>query len=219
MKKFILLIFIVLNIIYLSLPVFAVEATDPDTELFLRLHIRANSDNKEDQDLKLKVRDAVLTYTTTLLSNINNKIDAIKIISDNLTIITEKAEAVIKDCGFTYDVKTEIKKEFFEKREYDGFFLPADIYDSLILEIGEGKGHNWWCVIFPAVCVSGSFKVQSSKEDFTDDEDLAPVINIEMVPEKYRLNLELAESPVPKKVKYEFWIVEFIKSIISMFEK
>jgi stage II sporulation protein R len=182
--------------------------------MFLRLHIRANSDSKEDQALKLKVRDAVLKFTSTLLKDVGNKEDAMKKISENLDSITDAAEEVIKANGFAYVVKTALKKEYFEKREYESFYLPADIYDSLILEIGTGEGHNWWCVIFPAVCTSGSVKSDNIEAD-----DSLAVINTELIPDKYRL--DLAEEPVPEKVevKYEFWIVNFIKSIINFFDK
>ncbi|MDF2685492.1 MAG: hypothetical protein K0S55_673 [Clostridia bacterium] len=234
MKKYLLFLFIFLNITYLTFPFVAAEfansesvfensdaePNNPDTELFLRLHIRANSDSNEDQALKLKVRNAVLNYTSSLLENIDNKADAMEKVSDNLEKINSVAAEVIKEYGFTYTVETALKKEYFEKREYEGFFLPADIYDSLILEIGKGEGHNWWCVIFPAVCVSGSIKSENKEnanEKENQEEDSIAVINTELIPEKYRM--DLAESPVPQKVKYEFWIVNFIKDIISFFNK
>ena len=154
-------------VVYVA-PAKAEEKTLPtheDNKQFIRLHVRANSDTETDQRLKLKVRDGILEYTTALLSGVEEKGEAMALVKENLPGLEEAAKQVVAENGFAYPVRAALKKEYFEYREYDGFYLPADIYDSLIVEIGSGEGHNWWCVIFPAVCLSGSSETSEKETD------------------------------------------------------
>ena len=156
-------IFVFLLIISLSFIPFAVYSETVSAreieELshnFFRLHIRANSDSEEDQELKLKVRDDILAYTTKLLSSCSDKTEAMKLVSANTEKIEQIAKKRIVAEGYKYGAHASVRREYFERREYDGFFLPAGEYDSLIVELGSGQGHNWWCVLYPCVCLSGS---------------------------------------------------------------
>ena len=232
MKKSVVIIMILNILAALALPmVCSVESKENYTRNsdFLRLHVRANSDGKEDQELKLKVRDSVLLLTTSLLKNCENKEDAIAIISENLDEIEKTAEKTLFENGKGYPVYAEIKKEHFEYREYDGFFLPEDVYDSLIINIGRGEGKNWWCVVFPAVCLSGSSspdtaeisdgktedKNSSEKEGGDDGKESGSAsvkVDVSAVSEEYRLS----DSTVPENVRYDFWIVRFFKSIFGI---
>ena len=119
------------------------------------MHILANSDSESDQALKLKVRDEVLKLTGDIFNNCINVEDAVNSAKNNLDKIKKTVDRTIQNNGYSYSSKVYIIKEFFSTREYDSFTLPAGIYDSLKIEIGQGKGHNWWCVMFPSVCVSG----------------------------------------------------------------
>ena len=122
----------------------------------LRLHIIANSDSEADQELKLKVRDAVLSSTGELFAEVSGKTDAISVAeysSDNIKAI---AENVIKSEGYNYSVMVEVTEMWFETRSYDGFTLPAGDYDAVRIIIGEGEGKNWWCVMYPALCIPGA---------------------------------------------------------------
>jgi stage II sporulation protein R len=120
-----------------------------------RLHILANSDCSEDQALKLKVRDKILNLSKTLYNDCTSVDEAINISNDNIQLLKSTAQKVIAFYGYEYDTKVYVTKEYFNTREYDDFTLPAGIYDSLKIEIGEAKGKNWWCVMFPSVCLSG----------------------------------------------------------------
>ena len=168
MKKSIVIL-IVLNImVALALPMVCSVETEnvyENNDMFLRLHVRANSDGEEDQELKLKVRDTVLSKTSALLKNCESKESAISILSKNFDLIEKEAEKTVAENGYDYPVSVEIKKEHFEYREYEGFFLPEDTYDSLIVTIGSGEGHNWWCVVFPAICLSGSSTTVAAEEE------------------------------------------------------
>lgn len=168
---------------------------------FFRLHIRANSDLEEDQELKLKVRDAVLEVTSVLAEGSKSKAEAIAAVKDGLSLIEDVATDVLRENGSAQAVSVEVKREYFEYREYGNFYLPAGYYDSLIIELGSGQGHNWWCVVFPAVCISGSAEAET-----------VMAVNTSSIPE----DLRLAQTPAPQKVKYEFWIVNAIKELLGL---
>lgn len=122
----------------------------------LRLHIIANSDSDEDQSLKLKVRDAVLSATGELFAEVNGKTQAVKTAKYSTDQIKSIAENTIISEGFDYPVHVEITKMWFETRSYDSFTLPAGDYDTVRIIIGNGEGKNWWCVMYPALCIPGA---------------------------------------------------------------
>lgn len=119
----------------------------------LRLHIIANSNSDDDQNLKLAVRDEILKNSTDIFKNCDNVDDAIVTATTNVESINEIANEVIKKSGFDYEAKVSVGDRYFNTREYDDFTLPAGTYKSLIVDLGEAKGKNWWCVVFPCVCV------------------------------------------------------------------
>lgn len=119
----------------------------------LRLHIIANSDKDCDQNLKLKIRDKILEYSPELFSESQNIDEAKKNASEKLEQIEKITENEIKAEGFNYTVKAKLCKSYFETRQYDDFTLPAGNYDALKIEIGKAEGKNWWCVLFPALCI------------------------------------------------------------------
>ena len=118
----------------------------------LRLHIRANSDNDFDQELKLKVRDRILNDTGDMFYKIMTYEEAVEKTENALPTIIESAKDEIKNQGYDYDVKASLGYSYFSTRHYDGYTLPAGNYMALNVEIGEGKGQNWWCVMFPSIC-------------------------------------------------------------------
>ena len=124
----------------------------------LRLHIIANSDSEEDQALKLKVRNAVLESTGELFAEVSGKTEAIAAAEYSSNDIKSIAEQVIAENGFDYSVSVEVTEMWFETRSYDGFTLPAGDYDAVRIIIGAGEGKNWWCVMYPALCIPGAEK-------------------------------------------------------------
>lgn len=133
----------------------AISMSEDISSKVFRLHILANSNEDYDQELKLKVRDRILSVSDDLFSNCNSVEEAIKVSQDNIEFLKNTAQRVIAFYGYTYDTNVYVTKEYFDTREYDSFTLPAGVYDSLKIEIGQGKGRNWWCVMFPSVCISG----------------------------------------------------------------
>lgn len=118
----------------------------------VRLHVIAASDETAEQELKLRVRDNVLKYLTPVLDKAESPEEAQRIINGELTSIKAAAEA----CAGGRSVSVTLGQEYYPTREYEGFTLPAGQYQSLRVILGEGKGHNWWCVVFPPLCVSAA---------------------------------------------------------------
>ena len=113
-----------------------------------RLHILANSDSSVDQWLKIRVRDAIIQSTDILAGGYSKD----RINADLLEEIENIARFTVKSSGFDYDVTAYFTNMYFDTRVYDGFAIPAGYYDAVRVEIGEGKGKNWWCVLFPPLC-------------------------------------------------------------------
>lgn len=122
----------------------------------LRLHIIANSDSDFDQALKLKIRDRILEATGELFAEISGKTEAVAAAKYSSDDIKNIAEAVIKEEGYDYPVQVEVTEMWFETRSYEGFTLPAGDYDTVRIIIGAGEGKNWWCVMYPALCIPGA---------------------------------------------------------------
>lgn len=135
-----------------SLTSFAGACEDIESRV-LRLHILANSDSEADQTLKLKVRDAVLEISPEIFGDTMSKQEAIENAKRNLPKIISKAKSVIAEEGYDYSVTAEVVNDKFNTRVYENFTLPAGDYDVVRITIGSGQGHNWWCVMFPALCL------------------------------------------------------------------
>ncbi len=160
-----------------------------------RLHILANSDSSFDQQLKLSVRDEVIEKISPLYDEVENKEEAKVITENNLSLIEDIAKEVLSQNGVNYEVEARVTNKFFDTRYYDDFTMPAGMYDTLEISIGEGKGKNWWCVMYPSLCVGASSKTIMS-EDLTDDE------------------FEVITSD---DIEYKFKIVEYFEKIRSVF--
>ena len=165
-----LLSILILFIIYILFSLFSYSnavSTEIQNSVF-RLHIIANSDSKEDQDLKYKIRDALIEYMDSISKDISSKEEAIEIAKDNENEFYNIAQKVIYDNGFNYNVNIEIGNFSFPTKTYGDISLPSGFYDALKVEIGKANGQNWWCVMFPSLCfvdVSNSIVPEESKEE------------------------------------------------------
>lgn len=122
----------------------------------IRLHILAPSDSTEDQNLKLEIRDMILKRYGTLFASASDTADAGALIREALPSIKSDCERLILNTGYTYSVKAELTEEWFNTREYTDFSLPSGTYTSLTVTLGEGNGQNWWCVMYPPLCLETS---------------------------------------------------------------
>lgn len=120
----------------------------------LRLHVIANSDSEEDQALKLRVRDAVLDQASGYLEGVTEVGEAAEILSGHLTELSEAGQKIVEQEGWGYSVTAQLEECHFPTKTYDGFALPAGTYQALRIVIGAGEGHNWWCVVYPSLCVT-----------------------------------------------------------------
>ena len=139
-------------------------------EKIIRLHVVANSDSDVDQAVKLRVRDAVLREAQNVLSDAS---DAKQAITAQLPALEAAANAELRRQGSGDTACVSFRRELFPTRDYDTFSLPSGVYQSLRVTIGEGAGHNWWCVIFPALCVPATtdgFVDAASAGGFSDAE-------------------------------------------------
>lgn len=134
-------------------------------ENVLRLHVLANSDSAEDQALKLKVRDGILQVSQEVFENCHSVGEAETAAREHLPLFKSVAEKIVSDNGYGYAVKVELKDTWFETRDYEDFSLPAGNYEALRVLIGEADGKNWWCVMFPSVCIPAAAR---GKKDFSE---------------------------------------------------
>lgn len=177
---------LIIAIIISSENAFAKDLQDISDSV-VRLHILANSDSAEDQALKLKVRDAILSETSYIFTEGKTRLEAEQLIVDNMDKIQIIAERVIAENGYSYPVKCELKYMEFNERKYDNITLPAGYYDALRITIGEAKGKNWWCVMYPQFCVSPSIR-QKDLKSFSSSE-----VKIMKQPTKYKVRFKCVD--------------------------
>lgn len=123
------------------------------TDDVFRLHIIANSDSDEDQKLKLKVRDAVLEAGAEIFDGSTSAAQAAQLAEENMELLVSAAEKAVLDNGYAYDVCAEVGEVYFDERAYGSAVLPEGEYTALCVRIGKAQGKNWWCVMFPPLCL------------------------------------------------------------------
>lgn len=171
-KYSILILFLLF--LYITISAFSyVNAVSNDlANSVFRLHVIANSDSEEDQNLKYIVRDNVLKYMNEICKDVDSKEEAIQIAQNHKEEFRSIALATIKDNGYNYDVSVEIGNFSFPTKTYGDISLPSGYYDALRIKIGEANGKNWWCVMFPPLCfvdVSSGVVPDNSKEIMKKD--------------------------------------------------
>lgn len=170
---------------------------DGMTDKIIRIHVIANSDSDEDQELKYKVRDGILKTASEIISGCESKEEAMQRISENLYAVESAARRVLDENGSQYGVVCSLANEEFDTREYDGFTLPAGDYDSLCVRIGEAKGKNWWCICYPSLCIGTAVSIDDC-EVFNEG--------------------ELLIVKEPQKVRLKLWCYEFLRKLGKIFE-
>lgn len=163
----------------------------------LRLHILANSDSESDQNLKLLVRDAIQNEAGYIFDGAENIEDATKIATEEKERFLKIARRVIAEQGYDYDVDLIVTQEYFETRTYEEVTLPAGTYTAVKIVIGEGAGKNWWCVLFPCMCLPAAQESSELSKVLDDDE------------------ISVAQSNPKYEVRFK--VVEWFQSIVSVF--
>ena len=184
----------ILTVVYTMIP-FQASCSDISREVF-RLHILANSDSADDQALKLLVRDRVLEASQALFEQAQTKEEADTLVKRNLHMLCEVAARTVQDSGCNYPVRAELTRMYFTTRHYEKYTLPSGMYDALRLTIGAGKGHNWWCVMFPSLCINTEETGDRKTKETLGDKD-------------YHIIRE-------KQPEYKFFVIEMFESIRRM---
>lgn len=203
---FILFLLIVYIIICANSYVSAVSSNISSS--VFRLHVIANSDSPEDQNLKYVVRDNVIQYMNTLIdTNISSKEETMQIISDNLDNFKSIAQNTVYENGYDYNINVEIGNFAFPTKTYGDISLPSGYYDALRISIGNAEGKNWWCVMFPPLCfIDVTSGVVPEESKVTLEENLPD--------EEYEL---ISGNSTEIEVKFKF--VEFFENFKNTIAK
>ena len=149
----------------------------------LRLHILANSDSDEDQQLKLMVRDQILTETADLFTANTDHASAVKAAEEALPEMLAAARTLLQEQGCDAPVTGDVIPLYFETRQYETVTLPAGVYDAVQIRIGEAKGKNWWCVLFPPLCVGAAMaEPEALPEETAETLNEIQTLSVEFVP-------------------------------------
>ncbi len=158
-----LLIF--LSAVLLLVVVLGVLPIHGESELYdnvLRLHVIANSDSEDDQALKLLVRDKILSATEAMFQDCESRTEACSLVVENLSAIEQLAQSYVYALGYDYSVTAELGEEEYPTRNYESCCFPQGEYLSLRIKIGEASGQNWWCVLYPPMCLSAASEGDAS---------------------------------------------------------
>ena len=199
-KRFTILIFLLLMYILISANAYTNAVCSDISDSVFRLHVIANSNSPEDQNLKYIVRDNVLEYMSSITSGVISKEEIIEIISNHLKEFKQIAQDTVYENGFDYEVSLEIGNFEFPTKTYGDVSFPAGFYDALKIKIGNADGQNWWCVMFPPLCfidVSSGIVPEESKE----------ILESELNEEEYSL---ITGTENENKIKFK--IVEVLQN-------
>lgn len=199
-KRFTILIFLLFIYVTICAMSYTNAVCSDISDSIFRLHVIANSDSADDQNLKYIVRDNVLKYMNSLTTNSNSKAEIMQIVSKHLDDFKEVAQNTIFENGYDYEVSVEIGNFEFPVKTYGDISFPAGFYDALKIKIGNANGQNWWCVMFPPLCfidVSSGIVPDNSKE----------LLESELTEDEYKL---ISGSENETKVKFK--IIEVLQN-------
>ena len=192
----------VISIIFtvgISLKVYADNVQEGIADKVVRLHILADSDSTRDQQLKLMVRDEVQKIMKEKMKNSQSKAESIKILEESKDEIISAAEKVLRENNNTCHVNFKIEKALFPVKKYNDFVFPSGYYDAVKIKIGSGKGHNWWCVMYPSLCL------------YEDDEESKAKLENILTPQEYSvvygsdgINIKFAAVEAVKEIEKYF---------------
>ncbi len=170
----------------------------------VRLHVLANSDSEEDQQLKLKVRDEIIGIITPAVSECDSQEAAIAAIGSVMNEIEQKALQTVKDNGYDYDISVTVGREYYPTKDYESCSFPEGEYVSLKVCIGDAEGQNWWCCLFPPLCLSAA-----SEQAKIDNEEA--FIQAGLTSEQYRIITDTDDT----KYKVRFKILETLQGLFE----
>jgi len=197
LKKYAFIIFSLIITIFIYTSIHSINIQKNISNKLIRLHVIANSNSNLDQSIKLKVRDEIIKNISPLLQNCSNVKESRTILENNINKIEKIANTTLaKYCNDTATVC--ISNSNFPTKTYDNFSFPAGTYEALKITIGEGKGENWWCVMFPPLCFT------NSSIEFSDE--AVETLKQNLDDEEYELISESNKSKVKIKFKLLEWL-------------
>lgn len=170
LKNFIILAILLFLYTFICAQNYVSAVSNNLSQAVFRLHVLANSNSEEDQNLKYKVRDGLIKYMNNICSNCSTKAEAISIANEHKNDFQEIAQNIVKGNGYDYPVKINIGNFYFPTKNYGDISLPAGPYDALKVEIGEAKGQNWWCVLYPPMCIPAAQPTQELNDVLNESE-------------------------------------------------
>lgn len=185
-------------------------------ERVLRLHVIANSDSEDDQRIKYEVRDAILSATASLLGDCSDKEEAVERVNASRDVILDAAAEVLSQNGVNYGADMLVGQENYPERVYDGAAYPAGEYTSVRVVLGDGEGQNWWCVLFPPLCLSAALEKKAeatlplSPADRQDGADDA--VEVGITDKQYGIITETQSTP---KYRLKFKLFELIAELFE----
>lgn len=192
MKRKIITLILSLSILIGLLTFLPIHSESNIYDSVLRLHVIANSDSEEDQALKLLVRDAVLLEAKNLLDGIYNRDKAEQIIAENLELLRQSAAETVRNNGYDYTVSIKLDTENYPTKSYESCAFPAGEYTSLQIMIGDSAGKNWWCVLYPPLCLSAATDKDAFAEVGITDGQYQIITDTKNP--KYKIRFKLLES-------------------------
>ena len=155
MKKFCIIFLLSIIITVTAVGLLGTQPSQPQNREFIRIHVRADSDDEAAQAVKYRVRDAIVTLLTPIVAEAETYEEAVALLVANEQVIAEKATGVLRENGFDYAATAALKRETFPTRTYGEVTLPSGDYLALVVELGRAQGQNWWCVVYPPLCFAG----------------------------------------------------------------
>ncbi len=188
--------------------IYSFWVNDDLSDNMVRFHVIANSNSEEDQKLKRSVRDAVAAEAEIITEGTKSKAEAASLLRDNSHLLKKTAQEVVVTQGYSYPVTVEYGNFFFPEKRYGRLTLPSGKYDAMRVRIGEAKGENWWCVMFPPLCISEDCFAEA------DDEALSYLKGV-LSEDEYRMITESDE----RDVFIRFRIVDTVMKLASFISK
>ena len=202
-KRLLICAFLILTVALVA-GLFPVHGEEKIYDTVVRLHVLANSDSEADQALKLKVRDRVVQLVSPAVKECRSQTEAIAAIGGIMDSLEAAAEEVVADEGYDYDVNILMGEEYYPTRTYESCAFPEGKYVSLRVCIGEAEGQNWWCCLFPPLCLSAA-------SDDSDEDNEEAFISVGLTGDQYKV---ITESDKPK-YRVRFKILETIQKMFK----
>lgn len=193
---------------------------DEVKDSLIRFHVIANSDNEEDQNLKLKVKNRVIDYLYPYLNKSESLDESREIIKDNMGNVKKLAEEVIKENNYKYNVQVELSRENFPDKSYGNITLPQGNYEAFRIIIGDGEGKNWWCVMFPPLCFVDESKAEveyDKTEEKINSKQNKSNLDLEINVDKNKSDKlqDVDKESDKNNVQIKFKVVEILKNLFN----